>query len=97
MSFPVVPGTHLFLNPQMVPFSSGGKDCHLCELHWGPFVPNYSNPCCPFKSLREMNGQSPSMQQMRNITKVDNKGTPAITTETRREKEATVANMHKKK
>lgn len=34
-----------------------------------------------------MNGRSPSMQQMRNITKVDNKGTPAITTETRREKE----------
>lgn len=42
-----------------------------------------------------MNGQSPSMQRMRNITQVDNKGTPAITAETRREKEAPVANVHK--
>lgn len=34
-----------------------------------------------------MNGESPTMQQIRYFTQVDNKETPAISTETWREKE----------
>lgn len=70
--------TWMFSNPQMVPFSwgRGGGGIRLSPLlQWGHFVPNYFNPCRPFKSLWEMN-----RVQIRR--KVDNKATPAITTET---------------
>lgn len=74
--------TNVLKSPN-VPSSSGGITLSPL-LKWGHFVPNYSNPCCPFKSLWEMN-------RVQICRKVDNKATPAITTETQREKEPQIS------
>lgn len=68
--------THLRLIPQMFPFSSE-EQAVLASL--GLFVPNYSNPCCPFKSLREWTDTSPNLHQKRHFTQEDKERIPSIT------------------
>lgn len=54
----------------------------------GPFCSKLlSNPCCPFKSLWETS-------RVQVCRKVDNKATPAITTEKWREREPQISAVH---